>query len=441
MDNATVWIDLSDLQRWTGHLTGVQRVVYNVAMWYERHGTARYFILDAKTNQLVEVTTDSLGPATSGGPRRSFTVARSIRVFRHTLSRCDNVTPGWLPSSTSRFICHLARRRHRAVRRSVRAFTALTGLATPPRAASFAPGDIVLVLGRAWETPGLEEALWHLKRRTHVRVYHCVFDLTPVCTPHFFGAVLCDRYARYLAAAATVSDGLLAISRSTKHDLEVFCRERAIAIPPLHVIRLGDDMVASVRPTSPDVRLLGEEFVLSVGTLEARKNHSLLYAVWKLAAEREVELPRLVIVGRPGLWAGDVLHALAFDPSVSARVDVFSEVNDDQLLWLYQHCRYTVYPSIYEGWGLPIAESLCQGKLCLASRASAMQEVGGDLAVYFSPFDASECLKAMVHYLDDGRLRCRERRIEQEYVRHSWDCTAERVNAAVRGASGANDGE
>jgi len=57
----------------------VQRVVYNVAMWYERHGTARYFILDAKTNQLVEVTTDSLGPATSGGPRRSFTVARSIR--------------------------------------------------------------------------------------------------------------------------------------------------------------------------------------------------------------------------------------------------------------------------------------------------------------------------------------------------------------------------
>jgi len=91
--------------------------------------------------------------------------------------------------------------------------------------------------------------------------------------------------------------------------------------------------------------------VLSVGTLEARKNHSLLYAVWNSRAERGVELPRLVIVGRPGLWDGDVLHALAFDPSVSARVDVFSDVNDDQLLWLYQHCRYTVYPSIYEGWG------------------------------------------------------------------------------------------
>ncbi len=86
-------------------------------------------------------------------------------------------------------------------------------------------------------------------------------------------------------------------------------------------------------------------------------------------------------------------------------------------------CLLTVFPSLYEGWGLPIAESLAHGKFCLASNRTSIPEVGGDLIDYFDPSDADNALAKIERLLFEPYLAAREARLRAEYRPHTWaDC-------------------
>jgi glycosyltransferase involved in cell wall biosynthesis len=165
--------------------------------------------------------------------------------------------------------------------------------------------------------------------------------------------------------------------------------------------------------------------------VESRKNHLLLYQVWERARESGVMLPDLVIVGRMGWAAADAVYAMKNDPTVRASIHLLNEVSDAQLEWLYANCLLTIYPSLYEGWGLPIAESLARGKVCLASSSSAMPEVAGDLVDYFSPYDAGECLRLVERYLDPAVLAARVRQMREQYPVTRWDDTVRQLEAAL----------
>ena len=143
-------------------------------------------------------------------------------------------------------------------------------------------------------------------------------------------------------------------------------------------------------------------------------------------------MPKLVIVGRMGWAAGDTLIAMKNDPLVRESILLMHDVGDRQLDWLYENCLFTIYPSIYEGWGLPIAESLSRGKLCLASSAAAMPEVAGDLIDYFSPFNASECLSLIERFLDPSALAAKVRRIREAYRPTSWDSAFLELEEAIQ---------
>jgi len=179
-------------------------------------------------------------------------------------------------------------------------------------------------------------------------------------------------------------------------------------------------------------RDLPEPFLLSVGTIEVRKNHLLLYQTYKLAAAEGIDLPRLVIAGRRGWLTHDLLHAFRHDPQVRTKISLLHEVSDAQLAWLYGNCLFTLYPSIYEGWGLPIAESLNHGRVCLCSSTSSMPEIAGDLLEYFSPFDPRSCLNLIRKYLAPEVRAAKETEIELRYSRVPWERTYRDVRAALR---------
>ena len=82
--------------------------------------------------------------------------------------------------------------------------------------------------------------------------------------------------------------------------------------------------------------------------------------------------------------------------------------SDAELAFLYRNCRFTVFPSLYEGWGLPIGESLWFGKLCIASKTSSMPEVGGDLVDYVDPKDADSLQQAILRTFRE-RVTSRQR--------------------------------
>jgi hypothetical protein len=122
-------------------------------------------------------------------------------------------------------------------------------------------------------------------------------------------------------------------------------------------------------------------FVLCVGAIHARKNHRLLYDVWlRLAARMGEACPHLVLVGGVA-WNGHDVRARAARRCADQRAGQhpLDDVDDAALDWLYAHCSSTVYPSLHEGWGLPVAESLRHGKLCLAADTSSVPEIAPGL--------------------------------------------------------------
>ncbi len=105
---------------------------------------------------------------------------------------------------------------------------------------------------------------------------------------------------------------------------------------------------------------------------------------------------------------------------------------DAELQWLYKNCLFGVYPSFYEGWGLPVAESLANGKLCLASRIPSVREIGADLIDYFSPYDSGECLEEVWKYCTDrDELQRRQVAIAAGYHRVSWSQTVDDLMRSV----------
>src|SRR5262249_13833248 len=143
---------------------------------------------------------------------------------------------------------------------------------------------------------------------------------------------------------------------------------------PVEVFRLGDELTGVASPTRPAglPAELGEAFVLSVGTLEVRKNHQLLYHLWRGLVEQFGDrVPPLVLAGRPNWGTADLLEQIAADPVVRGRLILLVTPTDAELLWLYRHCLFTLFPSAYEGWGLPVAEALAHGKYCICSRATS----------------------------------------------------------------------
>jgi glycosyltransferase involved in cell wall biosynthesis len=170
-----------------------------------------------------------------------------------------------------------------------------------------------------------------------------------------------------------------------------------------------------------------------------RKNHQLSYHVWRRLVEKHgrERVPRLALVGRPGWLTGDLLTQMRSDPLTRDHILLLHDVRDAELAWLYRHCLFTLYPSLYEGWGLPVAESLAAGKYCIASNSSSIPEIAGSLIDYHDPHDSAGCLSLVERALFDGTfLRKREEQIRAGYRITSWRACAAQVLDRIRRHTG-----
>lgn len=120
----------------------------------------------------------------------------------------------------------------------------------------------------------------------------------------------------------------------------------------------------------------------------------------------------------------DFLNDLRFDLRVKNRFRLLDHVTDSDLAMLYQKAYFTLFPSLYEGWGLPLAESLAHGKFCLASNSSSLPEVGGALVDYIDPWATNLWAGRIAYYLDHPEEVVRkERLIREQYIPPSWEDT------------------
>jgi glycosyltransferase involved in cell wall biosynthesis len=174
-------------------------------------------------------------------------------------------------------------------------------------------------------------------------------------------------------------------------------------------------------------------FVITVSTIQSRKNNDLLYRVWRRFAEDRRAVPRLVIVGQRGFGSADLLWQIEHDPLVRESISVLHHVSDGELAWLYGHCRFTLYPSLVEGWGLPVSESLAHGKLCVAANTSSLPEAGAGLALHLDPFDFRAWHDTILSLVGDpAKLTAAEQRIRAAYHRKTWPETAADLAAVLK---------
>jgi len=268
-------------------------------------------------------------------------------------------------------------------------------------------------------------ALFEARQRLGLRVFGILYDLIPVKFPHFYWNQADQSCARYLADVASIVEHLFCISRSARQDMLDFCSDIGVAPPPMSVVRLGDALAAPPGEAGAEVATLCQEpFILTVGSIEIRKNHETLYrALLDLLARGIDDLPTLVFAGMKGWRIDDLWLSLELDPRVRGRIRVLPHATDADLAALYRNCLFTVFPSQYEGWGLPVAESLAHGKLCLASHNSAIPEIAPEgMIELIDTFDVRAWADAMLATSRDGAARAeRERLIREQYQVTPWE--------------------
>jgi glycosyltransferase involved in cell wall biosynthesis len=173
---------------------------------------------------------------------------------------------------------------------------------------------------------------------------------------------------------------------------------------------------------------IGDDFLLTVGTLEPRKNLSVLIsALAELARERPENTTQLVIAGGRGWLSNPLFEAIEKSPARD-RVVLTGYLHDHDLQALYSSCRAFVYPSIDEGFGLPPLEAMACGAAVISSRIPALEETTGAAALLFDPQSVSELTRNILELLDNENAR-RElaaagRRRAAEF---SWDRTAQQT--------------
>ncbi|MEB2360459.1 MAG: glycosyltransferase family 4 protein [Bryobacteraceae bacterium] len=166
-------------------------------------------------------------------------------------------------------------------------------------------------------------------------------------------------------------------------------------------------------------------YILTVGDLQPRKNHAGLIRAYEQLVRNHPEIQHsLVLVGKQTWHAPQVLEA-ARRSGLANRIVFTGWVNDEELLQIYGGCDLFVFPSFYEGFGLPILEAMACGRAVACSGTSAMPEVADSAAILFDPRSAEEMVRAMRDVLLDAGLRGRLERLGlQRASLFSWDRAA-----------------
>jgi glycosyltransferase involved in cell wall biosynthesis len=169
-------------------------------------------------------------------------------------------------------------------------------------------------------------------------------------------------------------------------------------------------------------------YVLTVGDLQPRKNQIGLIRAFEELIRSNPQLPhRLVIVGK-NTWFADRVMDTAKQSGVADRIVFTGFINDNELLQLYNACELMVFPSFYEGFGLPILEAMACGRAVACSNTSSMPEVANAAAILFNPEDTGEIVRAMRDVLLDPELRGRMERLGlQRASQFTWERTAQRT--------------
>jgi glycosyltransferase involved in cell wall biosynthesis len=298
------------------------------------------------------------------------------------------------------------------------------------------PGDILLIPGAPWSKPGYGAWLAEVRARYRLEPALLLYDLIPLRRPEWCAADLVEKFGYWLRSTLPQCPRLMAISKATAADVEAYAREAGLSLQaPVMPVPIGTDFGPPTQAGAgepPRGLPAPGSYVLFVSTMEARKNHAMLFKVWRrLVSELpSYQVPTLVFAGRVGWLVSDLIQQLENTDWLNGKIRLIRDPTDAELTALYEGCLFTVFPSLFEGWGLPVSESLGRGQPCLISNRTSLPESGGALARYFDPEDLDDAYRAVRAVIDDpAGLEDWRAKVRRDYRHTKWEDTADAILA------------
>ncbi len=297
-----------------------------------------------------------------------------------------------------------------------------------------------------WEQAGLLQAC----RRESLDLLHCpyfasplvssiptvvtIHDVIPLILPEYRARWAGRAYSGLSVLAARRARAVIAVSEHSKRDIE-----RTLGLPPERIHVIGNAVDATYQPIR-DPRLLtavreryglGEKFILYFGGFDVRKNVLRIVHAYARIREALDEPYQLVLAGRLRY----VGHPLYPDPRVLVRElglesDVLftGQIREQDKAPLYSAAGVFVFPSLYEGFGMPVLEAMACGAAVVTSDSSALPEVAGDTAVLVDPNSTEEIGQAILALLHDPARRQALGEAARARAAHfSWDAVAKQT--------------
>ena len=270
-----------------------------------------------------------------------------------------------------------------------------------------------------------------------------VHDLSFMRFPHAFRRPNRLYLSTFTRLSIKRAQRVIVGAESTRRDVIELCAAR-----PERVVTVPYGVGEAFTPGSPERvaefrrrKGLPDEFILFLGTLEPRKNIGLLIEAYAMLKERWGRghglrggraAPKLVVAGGKG-WFYQNLFARVTQLGLAEDVLFAGYVPNDELPWWYRAATLFVFPSLFEGFGLPVLEAMACGTPTIASNASSLPEVAGDAAILVDPYEKEGLVSAMERVLDDAGLR---RTLSSVGVRQAsqfpWSRTAAETIAVYR---------
>lgn len=376
-------MNLSTSNHWRSHAVGIVRVEREIARCLQGYSNVQFVLWDAASSTL-----------------RALSATHVRQILSEAWCEGGEALPSFDPAALSEI--------------------SLTAQST------------YISVGLDWDHAPTPNVLAYL-RTFNSKSILCCYDLVPVLLPEFLvRETLGQEFRHHLLEMAHGATKVFVISEATKRELKKFWADAQLELEPPEIFVLPLVSYASSSSLPPlnaedsarmrDVFRKGA-YVLYVSSFEPRKNYKLALDVWRdLWNERGEKCPQFVHVGMSGWGSNDLLNRVPrMAAYIGGKINWLPRVSDNLLAHLYANCSFTIFPSIYEGWGLAATESLAFGKVCVVANNSSLEEATQGLTPAYHPLDFPKWKAEIEHLLDDDTYRSSlEKKITNKYKHRTW---------------------